>query len=308
MKSFKAQGLAGFGLQVPDLEAATRFYSTFGLECTATAPVAQLRSGGRHHTEVWLRSGPYKRLDFLSFIIAPGSEAALRAHLDAHGVREYDKPHPGLPDGIWFKDPWGTWINMTPQLLQAVAPVTLPASNLGARTQRVDVALWQELQTGVPLKLGHVLIFTADWEAAETFYSEVVGLRTTDRTAGKVAFMAAGQGEIDHHCFGLVRSDHRGIQHASFQVATFDDIGLNAGRMHDAGYREAFGPGRHAISSNLFHYVRDPWGSWIEYYADMDKISEAWIARDWNNRPYVWGPEWSPEFWGNEMNANLEPA
>ena len=39
----------------------------------------------------------------------------------------------------------------------------------------------------------------------------------------------------------------------------------------------------------------------------MDKISEAWESRDWNNLPYIWGPKWSPEFWGGEMNANVEP-
>ncbi len=64
--------------------------------------------------------------------------------------------------------------------------------------------------------------------------------------------------------------------------------------------------GRHAIASNLFYYTRDPWGSWVEYYSDMDKISEAWLSRDWSDLPYIW-PDWAPEFWRNEMNANLEP-
>ena len=119
--------------------------------------------------------------------------------------------------------------------------------------------------------------------------------------------MAAGSGVIDHHCFGLVPSTHRGFQHASFKVDSIDDIGFGAWRMNKAGYKEAFGPGRHALASNLFHYTRDPWGSWIEYYADMDRISDAWQTRDWSELPYVWGPEWAPEFWGKEMNGNFEP-
>ncbi|WP_397284329.1 VOC family protein [Pandoraea sputorum] len=99
-----------------------------------------------------------------------------------------------------------------------------------------------------------------------------------------------------------------GFQHASFQVPSFDDIGYGAWRMREAGYGDGFGPGRHAIASNLFHYVRDPWGSWVEFYADMDKITDRWLCRDWNDLPYTWGPRWSPEFWGKEMNANLEPS
>ena len=45
----------------------------------------------------------------------------------------------------------------------------------------------------------------------------------------------------------------------------------------------------------------------IEYHADMDKITDQWTCRDWDDLPYIWGPDWSPEFWGQEMNANLEP-
>ncbi|MGH8782851.1 VOC family protein [Paraburkholderia sp.] len=301
-------GLAAFGLQVQDLETAMRFYETFGLEGGTEGSVAQMKSPGRRETEVFLSTGATKRLNFLSFVIAPGSEPAFRQHLAACGIVEQSPPDPTFPDGVWFKDPWDTWINLVPRILQAAPQVGSIPMNLGTQPARIDVAMWQEAKTCLPLRLGHVLIFTADWEAAERFYTDVIGLRTTDRTAGKVAFMAAGEGLTDHHCFGLIRSSHRGFQHASFQVPTLDDIGMNAGRMRDAGYREAFGPGRHAISSNVFHYVRDPWGSWIEYYSDMDKITEAWVARDWNNRPYIWGPDWSPEFWGNEMNANLEPA
>jgi catechol-2,3-dioxygenase len=135
----------------------------------------------------------------------------------------------------------------------------------------------------------------------------VLGLRTTDRATGKVAFMAAGDGAIDHHCFGLIPSTHRGLQHASFKVGGIDDIGFGLWRMRQAGYKESFGPGRHTLASNLFHYIRDPWGSWVEYYADMDRISDKWECRDWNELPYIWGPEWAPEFWSNEMNGNVEP-
>jgi len=142
--------------------------------------------------------------------------------------------------------------------------------------------------------------------ASEQFYGKALGLRTSDRAAGKVAFMAAGEGVRDHHCFGLIKSTHRGFQHGSFHVNSIDDIGFGALQMHQAGYREGFGVGRHALASNLFHYTRDPWGSWIGYYTDMDKISEAWQAQDWNALPYVW-PQWAPEFWVQEMNANQEP-
>lgn len=311
MEKVAVDGLNGFGMTVPDLDVAQKFYSTFGLDARRTDDGRALlcNSPGRSGDEIVLLQGDQKRLHHLSFNVAPGVVDAFAGQIEASGV----KVHRQAPDGwqrqgLWFEDPWGTWIHLRPVDAEALPRVEVPTHNFGGAANRVDVNLWQALEKDrKPLRIGHLLIFTSEWERAERFYSEVLGLRTTDRAAGKVAFMAAGHGVIDHHCFGLINSSHRGFQHASFQVPGFDDIGYGAWRMRDAGYGDGFGPGRHAIASNLFHYVRDPWGSWVEFYSDMDKITERWTCRDWNDLPYTWGPRWSPEFWGKEMNANLEP-
>lgn len=310
MTSPKVTGLSGFGMQVPDLDEAERFYATFGLEARRTGDTLRLGSPGTGHDECVLMKGERKRMHHVSFFIVPGDEEPFAEKLTAAGMEVQEQAPDSWPrPGLWFQDPWGTWINLTPQtpVVRKIEPA-LP-SNLDGKAERVDMDLWLELQQSrPPLRIGHMLMFTQDWEKVESFFVDVLGMRTSDRAAGKVAFMSAGDGIIDHHCFGLINSTHRGLQHASFQVPNFDDIGFGAWRMREAGYKETFGPGRHAIASNLFHYIRDPWGSWVEYYADMDKISDAWKCRDFNALPYIWGPEWSPEFWGGEMNANLEPT
>jgi hypothetical protein len=52
--------------------------------------------------------------------------------------------------------------------------------------------------------------------------------------------------------------------------------------------------GRHALGSNYFHYVRDPWGSYAEYSSDIDFIPANfdWEAGDHpaEESLYVWGP------------------
>ncbi len=301
MSTPKVIGLNGFGLEVPDLDVAQKFYAAFGLAGERRDGTLALRSPGRPHDEVLIMHGARKRMHHLSFIIRRGDEDAFAAKLRTAGHAPAAAPDGVRREGLWFQDPWGTWINLCPGEPPASAP-RKPAA------ERVDVHLWRELDADPkPARIGHMLVFTDDWEKSEAFFTATLGLRTSDRAAGKVAFMAAGDGIVDHHCFGLVNSTHRGYQHASFQVASLDDIGFGAWRMRAAGYKESFGPGRHALASNLFHYVRDPWGSWVEYYADMDKISGAWACRDWSALPYVWGPEWSPEFWGKEMNGNFEP-
>ncbi len=301
MSDPKVIGLNGFGLEVPDLDVAEKFYSAFGLAAARDGDRLHLRSPGRPRDEAVISKGAAKRLHHLSFVIRPEDEAAFADKLKRAGHAPAAAPAGGGRPGLWFQDPWGTWINLSPgDFPQTAAP---------ARTEGgVNVHLWQKLERNPrPSRIGHMLMFTPDYPKAEAFFEQVLGLRTTDRAAGKVSFMAAGSGVIDHHCFGLIPSTHRGFQHASFQVASIDDIGFGAWNMRKAGYEEGFGPGRHLLASNLFHYVRDPWGSWVEYYAEMDRISDSWQTRDWTELPYVWGPKWTPEFWGKEMNGNFEP-
>ncbi len=301
MNEPKVIGLNGIGLEVPDAATAQKFYGTFGLEARPRGNAIGFGGAGRDGDELLVIPGaPKKRMHHLSFTIRPGDEGAFEDKLKKHGLKTAAAPAPRA--GLWFQDPWGTWINLSPgaSAYEKSAP---------PRTEeRIDVHHWRSLDRDPrPQRLGHMLMFTPDYEKSEAFFTEVLGLRTTDRAKGKVSFMAAGNGVIDHHCFGLIPSTHRGFQHASFKVSGIDDIGFGAWRMRSAGYKESFGPGRHALASNLFHYFRDPWGSWIEYYADMDRISDKWECRDWQELPYVWGPEWAPEFWGKEMNGNFEP-
>lgn len=307
----RVSGLNGVGLEVPDVEVAQQFYTTFGLESRVYNDALLLRCQGRANDEVAVVEGDQKRIHHVSFHVQPGSLGAFADKLREWDLEPTETPPPGQErEGLWFRDPWGTWINLEPRQIQPEPVVELPDYNMGGHVNRVDVNLWQRLEEHrdpTPLRLGHVLIFTPQLERAEEFFTRALGLRASDRAVGKGVFMRAGQGTVDHHCFGLIQSSHPGLQHASFYVSSFDDIGYGAWHMRKAGYEGLFGPGRHAIASNLFQYIRDPWGSWIEYYSDMDKITDNWVCRDWESLPYTWGPRWSPEFWSEDMNGNFEP-
>lgn len=302
MNSLRVQHLAGYGLEVPDLGVAQAFYSAFGLTAEANGAALNLRCQAAGPADLVALVGAQKRLHHLSFAVLPQDLPRFDEHLRAIGTPPVTPPFGAVRDGLWLQDPWGTWINLV--AVEPAVPAAAPATAAGPR---IDRHLWRELPRQVrPTRLGHMLMFTQDWEQAEAWYARALGLRVSDRAAGKVSFMAAGSGVRDHHCFGLIKGTHRGFQHSSFHVPSIDHIGFGALQMHKAGFTDGFGPGRHALASNLFHYTRDPWGSWVEYYADMDKISEDWQSQDWNDLPYIW-PTWAPEFWAHEMNANHEP-
>ena len=302
------QDLNGYGLIVPSVEEGEKFYDAFGLEKAAHGDLVGMGSPAQGISECLMKQGREKKLHHVSFRINPEDIERFADHLHGLGEKVLETaPEDWHRDGLWFQDPWGTWINLQPRNAPAMPEPKPFLTNTEFRRERVGEDLFMNLDKDPkPQGLGHMLIFTADYEKAEAYYERTLGLRTTDRAAGKVSFMGAGEGVINHHCFGLINSTHRGFQHASFSMESMDEIGARTMGMIDQGYRDGFGPGRHSVSSNLFQYFRDPWGSWAEYYSDMDLIDDSWVCRDMNEKPYVWGPEWSPEFWENEMNANLE--
>ena len=312
MNGPRVVALAGLGIEVPDVEVGRAFYTAFGLGVSERAGALSFRGSDPHSADLLvLQGGPAKRLHHVAFHAHERDLPAIAERAQRLGAEVRQPEFAGIRPGLWLRDPFGTWFSIAalPPGGGAAAAGAAPAGTQAASDAgRIDVHKWQTMPTAPqPRSLGHMLMFSPDWERAEAWLQQALGLRTSDRAAGKVAFMSAGEGDRNHHCFGLINSTHAGFQHASFDMGSIDAIGMGVLRMRDAGFRESFGPGRHALGSNLFHYVRDPWGSWVEYYADMDRISESWQARDWNALPYVWGPEWNPKFWGQEMNGNLEP-
>ena len=72
--------------------------------------------------------------------------------------------------------------------------------------------------------------------------------------------------------------------------------------------RGDWGFGRHTIGSNFFHYIQDPWGSWFEYYSDMDHIDDhaLWTPTNYELEDSLasWGPAVPVDFVHNyEIDA-----
>jgi catechol 2,3-dioxygenase-like lactoylglutathione lyase family enzyme len=150
-----------------------------------------------------------------------------------------------------------------------------------------------------PRRLSHFALFTTDVDEAIVFYEKMLGIRLSDRSGPFVAFLHGPHGS-DHHMLALVKSDHRGMHHVSWDVGSFQEVGLGMAQMARAGFTEGWGIGRHVLGANYFFYCRDPWGSYSEYSADMDYIPHD---TDWNaaDHPpedslFLWGPNPPEEF------------
>lgn len=301
------RNLQHVALAVPDPAVGKRFYTDFGMVGRDDGKRVVMRCHGRDQDQMILLEGATKRMHHVSFGTRAGELAEIKQRLEANGVRLLDPPAESPGEGLWFRDPDGLLVNV--KVAEAAGwrgaddwGINYPGHLVRAGRPghpRRDVAV-------EPRRLGHTLRFTPQLDTLLDFYIRIVGLKLSDRAQDVVAFMHA-HGGSDHHVFGLIKSDRPGYHHASFEVGNVDEIGMGACRLIDKGYRDGWGFGRHVIGSNFFHYIRDPWGSLVEYFCDVDYIP---ADADWKptNYPledslYVWGPKVPDDF-----GANFETA
>jgi catechol 2,3-dioxygenase-like lactoylglutathione lyase family enzyme len=298
------QSLLGFALTVPDLEAGRKFYTLFGLEPTERAGTLAFRCKGRAQDQVSLAEGAKKRLNHLRFGTDAAGLAAIRARMTARGIAETDAPNNAFGGGLWLTDPDGHPVNVRVEAAQPWRTGPRFSLNTPGHLDRAGRGC-PARHAVEPVRLGHVLLHTPDIERMRSFYSDVLGLRLTDRVPGLIAFMHLPQGG-DHHVVALLHNPRPGFHHASFEVESPDEIGLGAQTVLEAGYRNGWGFGRHVLGSNFFHYLRDPWMSMAEYFCDIDQIpgDGSWRAEDHPaaDALYRWGPPLPEDF-----DRNFEP-
>ncbi|HCP54635.1 MAG: metapyrocatechase [Pseudomonadaceae bacterium] len=279
-----------YALFVPSLSEAQTFFGAFGLDIRETSAGLELRAADGH---TWARILPATRksLAYISFNCFDEDYPILRQQVEAAGALF----EPGDGVGFWFRDPDGN-------LLQVKAgEKTMPDQR--SRTPNHPSALrgagTRDMVPQVrPNRLSHVLLFSPDVSASVAFYQQALGLKLSDHSQDIIAFTHARHG-CDHHLVAFCKSSAKGFHHAAWEVEDIDQVGNGAAQMATAGYVEGWGTGRHCLGSNYFHYVRDPWGSFCEYSAEMDYIAAdiEWPTGDFppENSLYLWGPE-VPEY------------
>ena len=291
-----------FKMFVPDWREAEGFYKTFGLDVREEGNSLGIYTFGSSQRWASLAEGRRKKLNLLSFGVFEEDFAPMKKRIEAQGVRLMDAPAGFDSNGVWFRDhndvlvelkvAEKTSLNMKSPFDMKSGPAGVAAAPQRSKATRVR-----------PTRLAHVLCFTADVPKALDFYSRVLGLRLSDRSGDGICFMHGIHGS-DHHLIAFAKSSAPGLHHCSWDVGSINEIGKGAMQMLDKGFTKGWGVGRHVLWSNYFHYVRDPWGSYSEYSADIDYIPSTcdWDAGDYppEDSIYLWGPEIPKDFIVNQ--------
>jgi catechol 2,3-dioxygenase len=293
-----------FGLAVPDVGDARRFYGGFGLDVRDEAGGLGLYARG--HRWGVVHTAPRKHLAWLSFGCYADDLPRFEERLHAQGIAGIAAPAGAPREGLWFLDMDGTPVHVdvagksSPDAKTGKSIACAPAGERGARNR-------SNAPKVEPDRLSHVLCFTPDVRRAIRFYEDVLGMRLSDHSGEGIAFLHAIHGS-DHHVVAFAKSEAPGYHHSSWDVGCFEDVGLGGMQMAAIGCTRGWGPGRHIIGSNYFWYVQDPWGSFAEYSADIDYVPAGtrWNAADhpFEDAFYLWGPDPPQDFVTNyEANA-----
>ncbi|MFC1407357.1 MULTISPECIES: VOC family protein [Streptacidiphilus] len=149
-----------------------------------------------------------------------------------------------------------------------------------------------------PRKLGHVVVGSTDLATSMRFFIDGIGFKVSDSIKDRGSFLRCS---TDHHNLLVQNTPATFVHHSSWQVEDVDEVGRGAAAMLEADpARHVWGLGRHHVGSNFFWYLRDPSGTFAEYYSDLDVIvdDDLWKPEVFSGRNalYHWGPPPPPSF------------
>lgn len=230
----------------------------------------------------WMCTGPGRRLSFVegpaNTLVSAGYAAAdeevleqLRARLVNQHVSVDDAPA-SLFSGraISFRDPDGN------------AMVFGVAEGAAADGNRMSA------------RLQHLVVGSRNARAMIDFYTNVIGLRESDRVNDdegelRTSFMRT---DNEHHSFAVFQTSGNRLDHHCYEVTDWNAIRDWGDRFARMRTPIKWGPGRHGPGNNLFLFIHDPDGNWVELSAEILIVPDGQPVGLWRHEEHTlnsWG-------------------
>ncbi|WP_342246485.1 VOC family protein [Pseudomonas sp. OTU5201] len=274
----KAQRLAHLIFERPDLDEAARFLTDFGLVVShQDADTLYLRAAAPSPYCYRIHRAAQAR--FLGFGLEVSNLDDLNRLSQLSGASYLEAcRHPGGGKQVRLVDPSGFIVEAIcgqapcePLPHRAALPLNLVEHPRVNSTQRAPVAPPEVL------KLGHVVVEVADYQATCAWYTQHLGFIPSDVQvlpdgSPIVAFMRLDLGETpaDHHTLAIAQGFMATYSHSAYELVDTDAVGMGQRVLRERGWRHAWGIGRHILGSQIFDYWQDPWGDKHEHYCDGD--------------------------------------
>jgi catechol 2,3-dioxygenase-like lactoylglutathione lyase family enzyme len=280
--------------ETPDLDKQIDYYTQVnGLALIARDKNRAFLATRIGQLVVQLERANEPRCTKISFEVAPNEDFAdMARRLAADGIKSEVRSDavPGMPKVLAFQDPKGTTIEVFTEW-----------SFLGRDHPVAGVG---------PLKLGHIAFQVLDPQAITKFYCDVLGFRVSDWIEDFFSFLRCGP---DHHTVNFIRGKTVKMHHIAFEVKDFSHMQSACEVLGRKNIAIIWGPGRHGAGHNVFTYHRNPDDQVMEFYTELDRMSDEELGyfdpRPWHvdqpQRPkvwkgaaaaLVWGPPPTPDF------------
>lgn len=151
----------------------------------------------------------------------------------------------------------------------------------------------QPARRGLRGPLQHLTLATQDPVAIEQFYCGKLGFLASDRVvaADGTVNTIFTRSNHEHHTLACFRQERGGMDHHSYEAGDWSVMKDWCDRMGDLKVPIMWGPGRHGPGNNLFIFVEDPDGNWIEISAELEVVYDRPV-KQWKHEARtlnLWG-------------------
>ncbi|QRY77249.1 VOC family protein [Pseudomonas sp. PDNC002] len=275
----KACALAYLIFERPDLETAQRFLDDFGLLLAQREPDC-LYFRGTGTAPYCYRVQRAEQARFVGFGLTLASRADLQRVARLPGASAIESlGTPGGGERVCLRDPSGFVVEAVfgQQPTKALEHRSALPLNQVDQSPRINATQRPPVAPPEIVKLGHVVLEVADYQATCAWYTEHFGFIPSDVQvlpdgSPAVAFLRLDLGATpaDHHTLALAQGFMAAYSHSAYEVVDADAVGMGQRVLRERGWKHAWGMGRHILGSQIFDYWQDPWGDKHEHYCDGD--------------------------------------
>lgn len=137
----------------------------------------------------------------------------------------------------------------------------------------------------LPARLQHVVVASRDAARLSNFYQDVLGFKPSDyvvdeESAVKTVFLRCSH---EHHSFAVFQASTDRFDHHCYEAGDWGlirDWGDHFARQH---IKVEWGPGRHGPGNNLFLFIHDIDGNWLEISAELEIVEADRPAGQWRH-------------------------
>jgi catechol 2,3-dioxygenase len=141
----------------------------------------------------------------------------------------------------------------------------------------------EPLATGLVARLQHVVVASRNAQRLSEFFQHVLGFTLSDNVVTetgeiKTAFLRCGR---EHHSFAVFQASSDRFDHHCYEAGDWSLIRDWGDHFSALNVKVEWGPGRHGPGNNLFMFVHDRDGNWLEISAELEVVAHDRAVGTW---------------------------